>query len=508
MPLVRHRNPFLTAWSLHWLLVLALLWVPLAASAMVQKTASGDFLAWWGTSGEQPLLEAAPCLGFEDLNGENASGICVAQNNYLTHNKLNDEEGELLRLKKQKASAQCDTNCNTRITELETLDKLRDEQLAPMIAACEKAGRNNCKGEAIAQNFAQANGFGAESMKRESNAESSSPFSFNNCPSSDKGGCSYGPLQIAANTGMMNDFIEGLRKNPSDEAQSFYKELQAAGGVTASQNKDPAFIQTWMKLTAKDPQFVQYQIDALVNQNLYPVVQELQKVGIDFNALSSSQKEAIFSAAVQHGAGTLSKTKGADNVIERAISIAQTDAQAPSFPTYTRQELVYGQVEDQMRKAEETQNKLSNEEKDLITQRESLITQQLNLERQKNQLLEQGMGVGNEDVQRIQTQVKALDKKINTITEQVTPITTKVEGISTKVEGIKTQINAQDQYIQEAAQYLKSQAQGSFADGEQWLKDFYAQRTQMYPAEAARYKKELDSLLKQYREEQKAKQKK
>ena len=352
-----------------------------------------------------------------------------------------------------------------------------------------------------AQNFVQANGFGAESMKRESNAESSSPFSFNNCPTSDKGGCSYGPLQIAANTGMMNDFIEGLRKNPSDEAQNFYKELQAAGGVIASQNKDPAFLQTWMKLTAKDPQFVQYQIDALVNQNLYPVVEELQKIGIDFNTLNSSQKEAIFSAAVQHGAGKDSKTKGADNVMERAISIAQTDAQAPSFPTYTRQELVYGQVEDQMRKAEETQNKLGKQEKSLITQEKSLITQQLNLERQKNQLLEQGMGAGSEEVQRIQTQVKALDKKISAITEQVNPITTKVEEI-------KTQINAQDQYIQEAAQYLKSQAQGSFADGEQWLKDFYAQRTQMYPAEAARYKKELDSLLKQYREEQKAKQKK
>jgi len=112
-----------------------------------------------------------------------------------------------------------------------------------------------------------------------------------------------------------------------------------------------------------------------------------------------------------------------------------------------------------------------------------------------------GMGASSEDVQRIQTQVKALDKKISTITEQVTPITTKVDGIT-------NQISAQNKYIQEAAQYLKSQAQGSLADGEQWLKDFYEQRTQMYPSEAARYKKELDSLLKQYREEQKAKQKK
>ncbi len=104
---MKHRNPFLTAWSLHWLLVLALLWVPLAASAVVQKTASGDFLAWRGTSGEQPLLEAAPCLGFEDSNGENASGICVAENNYLKHTEL---------AKKQQQLAECkDDACRKQV---------------------------------------------------------------------------------------------------------------------------------------------------------------------------------------------------------------------------------------------------------------------------------------------------------------------------------------------------------------------------------------------------------
>lgn len=194
------------------------------------------------------------------------------------------------------------------VSELQTLDKLRDEQLAPLIDACEKAGRNNCKGEAIARQFAATNGFGLESMKRESNPGTlGSPFSFNGCPGSDKGGCSYGPLQIAADTGMMNDFMEALRRNPIVEAQDFYGALQAAGGVAASQRKDPTFIQIWMQLTARDPQFVQYQIDALINQNLYPVVQELQKVGVNFNDLSQAQKDAIFSAAVQHGAGVQAK---------------------------------------------------------------------------------------------------------------------------------------------------------------------------------------------------------
>jgi hypothetical protein len=256
-----------------------------------------------------------------------------------------------------------------------------------------------------------------------------------------------------------------------------------------------------MKLTAKDPQFVQYQIDALVNQNLYPVVQELQKAGVDFNSLSQSQKEALFSAAVQHGAGTVSKTKGADNVLERSISVAQTDAQPPSFPTYTRQELVYGQVEDQMRAAEEAKAKLITQQKDLITQQKDLITQQLQLERQKSQLLEQGLGAGSADIQRIQSQVQVLDSKITNISSQV-------NGVTGKVDSVTQKLGEQDQYIKEAAQYLKSQAQGSLADGEQWLKDFYQQRTQMYPAEASRYKKELDSLLQQYRQEQQSQGKK
>jgi len=409
------------------------------------------------------------------------TGFIAAQGNTsITANSLNSTSASVVGAG-IKADGTVANSGDLKITTIQVLNA-NGQNLAPLIEACQKAGRNNCKGEVIAQQFAEANGFGAESMKRESNAGTlGSPFSFNNCPSSDKGGCSYGPLQIAADTGMMKGFMDGLRSNPSEEAQSFYKELQAAGGVTASQNKDPAFIQTWMKLTAKDPQFVQYQIDALVNQNLYPVVQELQKAGIDFNSLSQSQKEALFSAAVQHGAGTISKTKGADNVLERSMSVAQTDAKAPSFPTYTRQELVYGQVEDQMRFAEEAQAKL-------ITQRESLITQQLQLERQKSQLLEQGLNSDATQVQSIKNQAAVLDIKINDITGKVDSVTQKV--------------NAQNQYIEDARQYLKSQAQGSLADGEQWLKDFYQQRTQMYPAEASRYKKELDSLLKQYREEQ------
>jgi hypothetical protein len=66
------------------------------------------------------------------------------------------------------------------------------------------------------------------------------------------------------------------------------------------------------------------------------------------------------------------------------------------------------------------------------------------------------------------------------------------EGVVTKFSGdLQCAVHVNDQ----------------IADGEQWLKDFYQQRTQMYPAEAKRYQLELESLLKQYREEQKTKSK-
>ena len=213
------------------------------------------------------------------------------------------------------------------------------------------------------------------------------------------------------------------------------------------------------------------------------------------------QKEAIFSATVQHGAGITAKKIGADNILERAISVAQTDIQPPSFPTYTRQELVYGQVEDQMKAAEVLKANLIIQQKDLITQREAFVTQQLQLERQKNQLLEQGLSAGSDDMERIQSQMQILDNKIS-------KINTLVNEKSEKVNSLSLKVMEQDLYIKEAGQYLKLQAQASMADVEQWLKDFYNQRTQMYPSEAKRYQLELDSLLKQYRQEQLNKSKK
>jgi chromosome segregation ATPase len=168
------------------------------------------------------------------------------------------------------------------------------------------------------------------------------------------------------------------------------------------------------------------------------------------------------------------------------VMAAETDLISPSIPTYTRQDLVYDRVEDEMRSAEESKSKL-------VMQREELISQQLRLERQKSKIMEQGLDAGTAEIENIRNATQSLDQKIAVLND--------------KVNQINQQVSEQDQKIQQAAQYLKSQAQGSLADGEQWLKDFYQQRTQMYPSEAKRYQLELDSLLKQYRQEQKQKMK-
>lgn len=78
----------------------ALLWVPLAATAMAQKTASGDFLAQQGASEVLTRLQAAPCLGSGELEQKNASGICVAENNWLSATDLRRRDQRLAAARK------------------------------------------------------------------------------------------------------------------------------------------------------------------------------------------------------------------------------------------------------------------------------------------------------------------------------------------------------------------------------------------------------------------------
>jgi hypothetical protein len=203
------------------------------------------------------------------------------------------------------------------------------------------------------------------------------------------------------------------------------------------------------------------------------------------------------------------------------------------LPTYTHQDFVYEKVgfeideakrsiyklEDQKYKLEDQKYKLSIRELNLITQQTDLITQQINLYRRKSQLLEQGLSTSSGEAQGIQNEIKELDQKIDTLATEVTlidlrvieinaQIATEVTLTAPKVIEINAQIDLENQKILGAVEYLRSEARGGFTDRKKWFRDFYQERIKIYPEEAELYKKELDSLLKQYREEQKAKKKK
>ncbi|MFM8341818.1 MAG: chitosanase, partial [Methylomonas sp.] len=433
---------------------------------------------------KQVLIEAAGfAIGSVAGNSGAVAAFNATTNNYLMHNRLVDEEGELLKLRENQAKGNCDSVCKSRIEELENLDKQRDIAIQPYVDDCQKAGRSNCRGEAVARRYADTNGFGDLAMAKESNPGSlGSPFSFNNCPSSDKGGCSYGPLQIAANNGMVENFLTDLKNNPSDEAQYFYKRLMAVGGSQASKTNDPNFVNVWMELTEKDPQFVQYQMDTLINRNLYPALLELRKVGVDWNILSREEKNMLFSAAVQHGAGVQSKAKGLDNILERTFS--NSEITPPTQHTYTREDQIYDEVEFQLQQAEKEIQKFDKKIQLAEREKNQIFIQKENLWAQEKALLlqQKTSNVNQQLLDTIDSKIQALDAQIN--------------GLTSKANTLTEQKNEQYRYIDDAKRYLVESARNTVGDEEGFIKRFYQERKEMYPQEAKRYDDEINQLLK------------
>jgi hypothetical protein len=176
---------------------------------------------------------------------------------------------------------------------------------------------------------------------------------------------------------MVENFLTDLKNNPSDEAQYFYKRLTAVGGSQASKTNDLNFVNVWMELTAKDPQFVQYQMDTLVNRNLYPALLELYKIGVDWNTLSREEKNMLFSAAVQHGAGVKSKSKGLDNILERAFS--NSEIAPPTQHTYSREDQIYDEVEFQIQQAEKEVQRVDKKIQQVDKEKIEFLVQKDNL---------------------------------------------------------------------------------------------------------------------------------
>ena len=274
---------------------------------------------------KQTLIAAAGTTIGATVGG--ASGATAAANqtinNFLTH----DEE-----MKRYKAKKECSNDPGSAACgiakQLDELDKKRDAEIQPLINAC-KASKSGADCDAVAQYYAEVNGYGYASMKFESVKRSGTPFSYNGCPSNDRGGCSYGPFQLAAEVGGVKDFLGYLKRNPNEEAQGFYLELQNAGGLDAARRGDAVFVSKFMELTQKDPQFVEYQFNSIVQSgNMRKVETALINLGINFQQLTTEEKDAIFSTMVQSGGG------GAKKAIKTAVSDLGNDPEKAVIALY------------------------------------------------------------------------------------------------------------------------------------------------------------------------------
>ena len=404
------------------------------------------------------------------VNTAATAGANAAENNYLTHAEDLMRQQADAACKKDPASASCAVKA-----QLDTLDARRDAEIKPLIDACKDSGKAaNC--EAVAKHYAQTNGFGFASNKYESIGKSGTPFSENGTlvPKNEKtgeeahylapqikqkdgtykedpGGMSYGPFQLSSKTGGLEDFMKYLAKNNSEEANDFLSALNKAGGLEAAKGGKVAFMDTFMELTQKNPQFVEYQFES-INQgsNMRFVRKETRVAGLDFDSLPTESKEALFSTSVQHGGG------GANKALDQAFSSKLND---PAEDNFAIKQMQYN---------------------DAVKDGKALITQLDQLKDQKIKLLESTQGANGEALKRIDRQISSVNQKI---------------------EAQNAKVQANDTFIKNTQAAMQDAGFKASADPEEFIKDIYKWRIKSNPSEAkTRYIPERDMLLRQLKD--------
>jgi len=298
--------------------------LPQVLAKAFEKDESGKIKDEAAFKAASAILSAMLASGSGADLAQTINAAMVTQN-AVTNNYLNHVEDKLReRLRREKEAGHCNATCEQDIARLNALDTQRDIEIQAFIDACKSSNTAaNC--ESVAKHYAEINGYGFVSAKFESTKKSGTPFSFNGRMMNsgeedayyeaplikqkngtyklDPGGLSYGPFQLSANRGGMEDFLNYLQKQ-SVESKGFYDLLTQAGGLTAAKSGKLAFVDKFMELTQQDPQFVEYQFES-INQSAIKnrVITMLETIGVEFNNLSSEEKEAIYSTTVQHGAG-------------------------------------------------------------------------------------------------------------------------------------------------------------------------------------------------------------
>jgi len=419
---------------------------------------------------KQAIVLAAGTAVGSALGGTSgaASSYNATSNNYLTHT----EDMQRNTLRKAKMTNNCDKTCEEDLTLLDAIDESRDSEIQNVISLCRKVRTaNNCL--AVARHYADVNGYGFASAKYESVGRTGSPFSFNGylvnkgtddehyevpqiklpngTTKPDPGGFSYGMFQLSANRGGFEEFLNYLI-NPysSKEAKGFYNELMEVGGLDAARNGDKQFVNKFMELTQRDPQFIEYQFESINQTGLKKhIVGGLRDLGYEFKDLEPMEKEALFSVVVQNGgAGAY-----------RAASYVM-------FGSFFQKRMEYMGAVREQRELTDTSNSLLNKKIDLLLNKETSTA---------------------ENLKNINAEIFILDQKI---TEQ------------------KERINANASYLQGIRDWLKVSGAIGPLDDEMFINALYDWRIKSRPTEAAsRYIPERDMLLKMLREknEQQAK---
>ena len=390
-----------------------------------------------------------------------ASSYNATSNNYLTH----AEDMQRNALRKAKNADNCNTTCEEDLALLDAIDESRDSEIQNVISLCRKVRTaNNCL--AVARHYADVNGYGFASAKYESVGRTGSPFSFNgylvnkgtdeeryevpqiNLPNGttnpDPGGFSYGMFQLSANTGGMEEFLKYLRSPySSQEAKGFYNELVEAGGLVAARNGDKQFINKFMELTQRDPQFIEYQFESINQTGLKKyIVGGLRDLGYEFNDLEPMEKEALFSVAVQNGG------LGAYRIASYVLR-----------GSYFQKKMEYLSALKYGQKLAENANSLLNTKIDLLLSKDAASLKKL------------------ED---INAEISAIDQRLN---EQ------------------KGKINANTSYAQTIRDWFKVSGAIGPLDDEMFINALYEWRIKSRPTEAeSRYIPERDMLLKMLRE--------
>jgi filamentous hemagglutinin len=397
-----------------------------------------------------------------------ASSYNATSNNYLTH----AEDMQRNALRKAQNANNCDKTCEEDLTLLDAIDESRDSEIQNVISLCRKVRTaNNCL--AVARHYADVNGYGFASAKYESVGRTGSPFSFNGylvnkgtddehyevpqiklpngTTKPDPGGFSYGMFQLSAKAGGMEEFLK-LLKNPdsSREAKGFYNELIEAGGLEAARNGDKQFVNKFMELTQRDPQFIEYQFESINQTGLKKhIIGGLRDLGYEFNDLEPMEKEALFSVVVQNGG--LGAYRAASYVVRGS---------------YFQKKMEYMFAIRDGKKLAESGDALINMKIDLLLSKDNASPQKL---------------------LDIESELSVLNQKINIQKEKIIANANFAEGLRdwSKVSGPIGPL-----------------------DDEGFIIELYDWRIKSRPTEAAsRYRPERDMLLKMLREsnEQKAK---